>query len=32
MTGSASLMANVLNILVWLSFPAFVVAKRIRRK
>jgi hypothetical protein len=30
--GSASSMAGLWNILVWLSFPAFVVAKRIRRK
>jgi hypothetical protein len=32
MTGSASSMAGVWNILVWLSVPAFVVARRIRRK
>jgi len=32
MTGSASSMAGLWNILVWLSFPAFVVAKRIRKK
>jgi hypothetical protein len=32
MTGSASSMAGVWNILVWLSFPAFVVAKRIRKR
>ena len=32
MTGSASSVAGVWNILVWLSVPAFVVARRIRRK
>jgi uncharacterized repeat protein (TIGR02543 family) len=32
MTGSASSMAGLWNILVWLSIPAFVVARRIRRK
>jgi uncharacterized repeat protein (TIGR02543 family) len=32
MTGSASSMAGLWNILVWLSVPAFVVARRIRRK
>ncbi len=32
MTGSASSMAGFWNILVWLSVPAFVVARRIRRK
>ncbi len=31
-TGSASSMAGLWNILVWLSFPAFVVARRIRRR
>jgi hypothetical protein len=30
--GSASSMAGLWNILVWLSVPAFVVARRIRRK
>jgi muconolactone delta-isomerase len=30
--GSASSPAGLWNILVWLSFPAFVVARRIRRK
>ena len=30
--GSSSSMAGVWNILVWLSFPAFVVAKRIRKR
>jgi uncharacterized repeat protein (TIGR02543 family) len=32
MTGSASSMAGLWNILVWLSVPAFVLARRIRRK
>jgi hypothetical protein len=32
MTGSASPMAGLWNILVWLSVPAFVVARRIRRR
>jgi len=32
MTGSASSMAGVWNILVWLSVPTFVVARRIRKK
>ncbi len=32
MTGSASSMAGVWNILVWLSVPAFVLARRIRRR
>ncbi len=31
-TGSASSKASLWNILVWLSFPAFVVARRIRRR
>jgi hypothetical protein len=31
-TGSASSKASLWNILVWLSFPAFVLARRIRRK
>jgi hypothetical protein len=31
-TGSASSPAGFWNILVWLSFPAFVVARRIRRR
>jgi len=32
MTGSASSMAGLWNILVWLSVPAFVLARRIRRR
>jgi uncharacterized repeat protein (TIGR02543 family) len=32
MTGSASSMAGVWNILVWLSVPAFALARRIRKK
>jgi predicted secreted protein len=32
MTGSASSVAGLWNILVWLSVPAFVVARRIRRR
>jgi hypothetical protein len=32
MTGSASSMAGLWNILVWLSVPAFVLARRIRKK
>jgi muconolactone delta-isomerase len=32
MTGSASSMAGLWNILVWLSVPAFMLARRIRRK
>ncbi len=32
MTGSASSMAGVWNILAWLSVPAFVLARRIRKK
>jgi hypothetical protein len=32
MTGSASSVAGLWNILVWLSVPAFVVARRIRKK
>ena len=32
MTGSASSMAGVWNILVWASLPIFVLARRIRRK
>jgi hypothetical protein len=32
MTGSASSMAGLWNILVWLSVPAFALARRIRRK
>jgi muconolactone delta-isomerase len=32
MTSSTSSKASLWNILVWLSFPAFVVARRIRRK
>ncbi len=32
MTGSASFMAGLWNILVWLSVPAFVLARRIRKK
>ncbi len=32
MTGSASSMAGVWNILVWLSVPLFALARRIRRK
>ncbi len=32
MTSSASFMAGFGNILVWLSIPAFIVARRIRRK
>jgi uncharacterized repeat protein (TIGR02543 family) len=32
MTGSASSIAGLWNILVWLSVPAFVVARRIRKK
>jgi hypothetical protein len=32
MTGSTSSMAGLWNILVWLSVPAFVVARRIRKK
>jgi uncharacterized repeat protein (TIGR02543 family) len=32
MTGSASPVAGVWNILVWLSVPAFVLARRIRRR
>jgi hypothetical protein len=32
MTGSASSMAGLWNILVWLSVPALVLARRIRRK
>jgi hypothetical protein len=32
MTGSASSMAGLWNILVWLSVPAFVLVRRIRRR
>jgi subtilisin family serine protease len=32
MTGSASSVAGLWNILVWLSVPAFVLARRIRRR
>ena len=32
MTGSASSMAGLWNILVWLSVPAFALARRIRRR
>jgi uncharacterized repeat protein (TIGR02543 family) len=32
MTGSASSMAGLWNIIVWLSAPAFVLARRIRRR
>ncbi len=32
MTGSASSMAGLWNILVWLSVPAFVLVRRIRKK
>jgi hypothetical protein len=32
MTGSASFMAGFGNILVWLSIPAFIVARRIRKR
>jgi hypothetical protein len=32
MTGSASSMAGVWNILVWLSFPLFALARRIRKR
>jgi hypothetical protein len=32
MTGSASSMAGLWNILVWASLPAFALARRIRRK
>jgi len=32
MTGSASSMAGFWNILVWLSIPAFIVARRLRRR
>jgi hypothetical protein len=32
MTGSASSMAGLWNILVWLSIPVFALARRIRRK
>jgi hypothetical protein len=32
MTSSTSSKASLWNILVWLSFPAFVVARRIRRR
>gem|GEM_PF-6593351 len=32
MTGSASSMAGLWNILVWLSVPAFALARRIRKK
>uniref|UniRef100_A0A7C5SZB1 Uncharacterized protein n=1 Tax=Thermocrinis ruber TaxID=75906 RepID=A0A7C5SZB1_9AQUI len=32
MTGSASSMAGVWNILVWASVPAFALARRVRRK
>jgi uncharacterized repeat protein (TIGR02543 family) len=32
MTGSASSMAGLWNILVWLSVPAFVVARRVKKK
>jgi hypothetical protein len=32
MTGSASSMAGVWNILAWLSVPTFALARRIRRR
>jgi hypothetical protein len=32
MTGSASSMTGLWNILVWLSIPAFVLVRRIRKK